>query len=591
MRGVSIRKKLLYLIIFFVVIPMFLVPVLTYNRYESILKDKINITTQQMLSQTSNNMDNAIENMIAASNMLCLDKELIDILQKENDNNVWDKHINDTKVAGKIANAQIATLYPYNSYIAVIDFNNNMYYSYSYPIDGSYNEIVSEKWFKKTVDMNGYMLWMAPAYKYMNSGEENRNDIVMSRLIMDENSKKSCGVIVIRLEKDMKLNSFMNSDSGVKGAKLFLVNEENDIVLSSTNEEKDKVLSDILAADQISQSGKGSFGKKVDNVNFVVNYYTVQKTGWKFVQIIPYDNLMKEVDGLRNFNYLTNMVFVLLFIVITYIISWGITNPLHRLSILMKKVPDGNFNIRANIRGNDEVASLGRSFNIMVEEIDSLITKLKYEYELREKLRLEALQAQINPHFLLNTLNGIKWMANINGDVDVGNTIASLGYLLETTIGKNEEMITLSQEIKCIDSYVLLQRMRYGDKFNIEYDIDEKLLQYKVPCLLLQPIVENSIIHGLRDRDNGGLITVTVKSESGNVIIEVKDNGRGMGSGMLERILQEDNLQSGRFSNIGVKNVNERIKLTYGQQYGINIVSRENWGTIVSMKLPEKEVG
>ncbi len=227
----------------------------------------------------------------------------------------------------------------------------------------------------------------------------------------------------------------------------------------------------------------------------------------------------------------------------------------------------------------------------MVKEIDRLIKQLEEEHKMRERMYFETLQMQINPHFLFNALNAIKWMAIMKGQNEIGTTIAALGKLLETTLSKNGEIISLSEEIQCIDSYVLLQKMRYGDKFDIRYSIDETILSYKVPRLILQPLVENAIIHGFEDMELRGVITINGYKQSNVLFIEVIDNGRGMSPEKIDQILK-GLYKSNKFNNnIGLKNINDRIKLYFGPDYGLAIRSEEGKGTLVRICLPLTQEG
>jgi LytS/YehU family sensor histidine kinase len=208
---------------------------------------------------------------------------------------------------------------------------------------------------------------------------------------------------------------------------------------------------------------------------------------------------------------------------------------------------------------------------------------------LMRDAELRVLQAQINPHFLFNTLNSIKWMAAVNGAENVSNMIAALGSLLEATLGRKKELITLADEFNCLQNYVLLQKMRFGDKFDIVIQAQETILDYKVPQLILQPIVENSIIHGFEDMDSGGLITVKADQFDDCLLIEIQDNGKGMDPKTAGMLLSDINEQKGRFSNIGLKNVHDRIKLRYGPGFGLDVTSEKSKGTLITVKLPSKK--
>lgn len=587
----SIRNRLICSIIVFVILPMFFIPIIVYDTYKNILESKINASTQQTLSQLASNINAAIDNLIAASNMLSLDNELIDILRKEDYVSEWEKFNEESKVTNKLANAKNSVLYPYDADIVIFDLKgNNIYSSTVYGFNKKYDDIKNQYWFKKTVNMNGYMFWMSPLGKYIDINDFCKNNIAMARLIKGDRSLGGYGVLLISLYPQSKLVSMFKTINLPEGTHLFVIDESGTIILTDNLSMIGGHLDESFSPNMVSDYS-GSLTMNIDGEKMVINYHTISKVNWKVIQVTPYDALMKEVVQLWNYNILINSLFVVTLMAISILLSTAITRPLYRLSLLMKEISKGNFNIEAPVKGNDEVSQLSRTFNIMVKEIDRLIKQLEEEHKMRERMYFETLQMQINPHFLFNALNAIKWMAIMKGQNEIGTTIAALGKLLETTLSKNGEIISLSEEIQCIDSYVLLQKMRYGDKFDIRYSIDETILSYKVPRLILQPLVENAIIHGFEDMELRGVITINGYKQSNVLFIEVIDNGRGMSPEKIDQILK-GLYKSNKFNNnIGLKNINDRIKLYFGPDYGLAIRSEEGKGTLVRICLPLTQEG
>lgn len=586
----SIRQRMLYSIICFVIIPMIFVPIITFKTNEKILEDKINASTQQTLAEIAKNIDNIIDSMVAASNVICLDEELIDCLSKDEYSSDYEWYTEKKKkIDGKITNTQNSSLYSYNSDVAIIGFDGVLYSASSYSVLKKYEDIVKSEWYNQVIDMNGYMFWMAPAGEYFNLTGKEKHNIAMARLIKDF-SGRGQGVLLISVYPKMRLGSIFKSKDRIDETQMLLLNNDNRIIFSDGLILDEKSIDENFFNENLVDQ-RNSFIYHIDNQEIVINYYTVSKTGWKIVEMTPYESLTKEIKELRWYNIAINLAFMVALIAISILLSWSITNPLYKLSLLMKEVPKGNFSVRFNVKGNDEVAGLGKSFNVMVQEINRLISQLEDVHKQREQARLEALQAQINPHFLLNTLNSIKWMATMSGAENVSQMISALGSILETSLYSNDEMIPLEQEVKYISNYLLLQKMRYGDRFSMETEISENILSYNLPCFILQPLVENAIIHGFEDVESGGLIIIRGRKEEDGIIIEVEDNGKGIPEDELENLLSADNRTRGRFSNIGIKNVEERIRLNYGNGFGLEIISKEGEGTIVMLKLPISEGG
>jgi len=282
------------------------------------------------------------------------------------------------------------------------------------------------------------------------------------------------------------------------------------------------------------------------------------------------------------------LILVLITVIIVYFISNNMSRPLINLKKALSEVSAGNLMVRVDVNSKDEIGDVGSSFNNMIVEIRNLISKVHEEHLMREKARLEALQAQINPHFLFNTLNTIKWASIMSKADNIARLIGALGKLLEVSVNRGSEFITVSEETECLKSYILIQRARYNDKFKINYSIDPDTLCYKVPKLILQPLVENSILHGFEDKEGLGIVDVRIEKSQTLLLICVADNGVGIPQEKIETLLleTENNKEKGRFSGIGLRNVDERIKLYYGDDYGIEIKSVVESGTTVIVTLP-----
>lgn len=579
----TIKRMMLYSIICFVILPILIMPFITSKLYENILEKKINASAQQSLTQIANSLEVVINNMAASSTILCSDKKIQEVLQKPTSNSSWDEVQNENQMQEKMANVLNTTLMPYSSNIIIIG-NNGRIYSNGKKL--SYDEVIQEKWYKDTVSIGGSISWLAPAGKYFTFMEnEEGSSIGLARVIQDD-LNGICGVLVITLDiqsRNLALFNFQNLDSS---SGLYLISQEADIIYpKNQNLNRDSFKSEFLS-DNLNELN-GSRITDIAGRKMVVNYRTINKTGWKVFQMIPYDSLTNELKNLRLSHIFINLALMLILIIIAIVISTSIAGPLHKLSILMSEVPKGNFNVRMKVKGKSEIAQLGNSFNGMVKEMENLIHELQTAYQLREKARLEALQAQINPHFLFNTLNSIRWMATLSGAQNVSDMIAALTDLLDSTLYRKDEMIELSEEIQCLKNYVLLQKMRYGEKFDIMYELPEELQNYKVPILILQPLVENSIIHGFRQKDHGGIITIKGEINSEGVSILVTDNGRGMNDEVLMGVLDTDSEKKGKFNRIGLKNVHDRLQLLYGKEYGLVIQSREGEGTKIVLSLPK----
>lgn len=244
---------------------------------------------------------------------------------------------------------------------------------------------------------------------------------------------------------------------------------------------------------------------------------------------------------------------------------------------------EGKFSTKVQVNRNDEIGNLIKKFNEMDDKISTLIEE-NYISSIREKEAIiMSLNIQLNPHFLYNTLNIINWIAIENNEKEISKMIISLSSMLRYTAHNNEEISDFKKDLEWLKKYIYIMQNRFENKFNVFYEIDEDVEFYKVPKLFLQPFVENSIIHGFSMIDSGGSLKITGRLEGEMVYFSVEDNGRGMDNKRIKEVMETNT------DNIGIRNVNNRIKLIYGDKYGVTIQSEINRGTRITINLPKSE--
>lgn len=274
-----------------------------------------------------------------------------------------------------------------------------------------------------------------------------------------------------------------------------------------------------------------------------------------------------------------------------WIISGSISRPIRELYKMTKSISEGNLDVRIENKNVDEIAALGRSFNIMTEKIKELLENSIKEQKTLKKTELKLMQAQINPHFLYNTLDTIVWMAEGNKSEEVIEIVKALSSFFRVTLSKGRDLITVQEEVEHIRSYLIIQKIRYRDIMKYDIEIDHELNEYRILKLTLQPLVENALYHGIKNKREGGTIRIRgFKGSENNVIFTVEDDGAGISEERLKNIqaeLENDNSKIViKESGFGLNNVHKRLKLNYGPQYGLNIKSEFKKGTLVSVNIP-----
>ncbi|SDM25236.1 sensor histidine kinase [Paenibacillus jilunlii] len=317
---------------------------------------------------------------------------------------------------------------------------------------------------------------------------------------------------------------------------------------------------------------------------------TLDLTGWKIVGVAYYDEIVTTKRDLNHFLAWFLGVVIVGVIVLSILLSWLIASPIRKLERTVKLVGEGDLNTPIHVSGAYEVEQLSRRFNMMLQRIRQLMDQIIYEQETKRKGELEVLQSQINPHFLYNTLNSVIRLAERGKTDEVVTMIQSLSKFFRISLSKGKNMITMQEELDHIRHYLVIQSFRFKNKFRYEIRAEEEVLAYQTIKLILQPIVENALYHGIEMLPDEGLITITAGLQEGLIVIRVSDNGLGMSKETLGTLLSGGG-KSSSGSGVGVRNVNERIGLVYGREYGLAFESELEEGTTVTICFPAVKAG
>nr|WP_277468755.1 MULTISPECIES: sensor histidine kinase [unclassified Paenibacillus] len=312
---------------------------------------------------------------------------------------------------------------------------------------------------------------------------------------------------------------------------------------------------------------------------------TVKETGWKIVGVAYYDEIVTTKRDLNQFLIWFLAAVILCVIAVSVLLSWLIASPIRKLERTVKQVGDGDLNTPINVSGAYEVEQLSKRFNLMLQRIRQLMDQIIYEQETKRKGELEVLQSQINPHFLYNTLNSVVRLAERGKNDEVITMIQSLSKFFRISLSKGNNIITVQEELDHIRHYLVIQSFRFKNKFRFEIRAQEEVLPFQTIKLILQPIVENALYHGIEMSPDEGLVRITAELQDDLIIIKISDNGIGMSKETLNTILSGGG-KSGSGSGVGVRNVNERIGLYYGREFGLAFESELEEGTTVTIVFP-----
>ncbi|GGF89149.1 histidine kinase [Paenibacillus albidus] len=313
---------------------------------------------------------------------------------------------------------------------------------------------------------------------------------------------------------------------------------------------------------------------------------TLPQTGWKIVGVAYYDEIVTTKRDLNQFLAWFLAAVILGVIIVSVLLSARIARPIRKLERTVKLVGEGDLHTPINVSGAYEVEQLSKRFNLMLQRIRQLMEQIIYEQETKRKGELEVLQSQINPHFLYNTLNSVIRLAERGKTDEVITMIQSLSRFFRISLSKGSNIITVQEELDHIRHYLVIQSFRFKNKFRYEITARDEVLQVQTIKLILQPLVENAIYHGIEMMPDEGLISIDARLQGELVVIRISDNGLGMSPERLGMILSGSKSSSG--SGVGVKNVNERIGLYYGREYGLSFESEIEEGTTVTITFPAR---
>lgn len=581
----KIRNRLLIFFLVITFLPITTLGIFANLIYTKILENKVNQHTDQMIKQIELNIDNHIKSVENILMYISSSEDIISFLQQSKDDN--SKEIYDLEARIR-RNLKVYT--DVNSEIfGLLVVNNN-------------DKYISNELEKKTRDSLMKEIWYTGAINeseksYFFSNPIGRNlkpyksysaeDIIsISKAVIDKNTNESIGVVMADINLKKFDDIISDNNIGEKGF-FYLLDNNNNIVYSPVNPTIYRINSNKF------NNKKDSFIYSINNETFKIMYTTSSVTGWKTIGVFSFKDITKDITGMERFTLIIAIITSLLAVFFSLLFTKSIVTPIRELRTLMKGVESGDLDLKfEEHKYSNEFGELGHSFNHMVSEIKQLINMVYEEQRSKRKAEIETLQAQIKPHFLYNTLDTIAWMAEDYNAKDIVKLVSALTKVFRIGLNKGKEVIKLRDEIEHINSYLIIQKYRYEDKLSYEINFHKDILDILILKLITQPIVENAIYHGIKEKRGKGEISINFTKVVDEIIITVEDNGAGISEEKLQNInsmLETSNsfyIDSGSGSGYGISNVNTRIKLSYGQNYGLRYYSKLGVGTKVEIRLP-----
>lgn len=565
------------LMIFSVIVSSFI-----YEKiYDNITSKKVSELSVQTLYTIKSNINSMIQNISNNSRIIISNQDIQSILKDSRN--------------GKDNNSQIA-MYTYLS--SIIDSMNNVSSIYIYDNFGNkyYIDKQSKKcfkldriedayWYNTAMEKKGYYILR------LNAGEKsniniNQNYVSFIRVINDMKSQKPIGTLVINIDESYFVNCYKDIISE-NGTNILLMNENNEYIVNPKEGHDFNQISELVTKElekYSKEKGYNSIIEKVRGQDYIFSFLKIEDYNWTIVSKIPFKELSKESNTFYFMTFIVTIINGILMFIGAISISRLITNPIKKLLRSMKGIENGEFK-KVNIEvGNDEIGKLRDGYNIMIFEIEKLINRIVDEQKVKRKAELSVLQAQVKPHFLYNTLDAMGYLALSGKSDKVYEALEALGGYYRTSLSKGREVITVGEEIDIVKNYFLLQKLRYGDIFTDTYEVAPKVLNFKILKLVLQPIAENALYHGIKPKGEKGIIKLKVDLVGKLMKISIEDNGVGMTEEELEKVMN-DKINNNNLS-FGLRGTVERLKIFYGISEVYKIESRKRYGTKVTITIP-----
>lgn len=580
--------KLFFFITALVVLPLGLVNIFCRNRLEEILQKELSNSVIQNVSRNQSYINDSLMDMAYYSNVFVNDDELRQRLATEQyssyDNTLYFNHILSRTML------ENPTYIRNNAKIILFDNYGRVYSNWSLNYR-DYKFILEEDWVKNSKEKQGYVSWSLFQPSYIEE-EKNEKYISLARTVMENKTEgKEIGTLIISIGQD-EVNELI-MQYAYEDDQAYICIENGDILLATKeNTIEEKVMKEIYHETEEIRSGK--LKRNINNKEYLISYSTFPSP-WKFGEqemklfhFTDYSPIQERIySAMRDINIVIYCALFLM-IILSFFMSRKFVAPVIKLTRKMKEYSFEKEIVGLDLKRNDEIGSLNRGFVQMNNRIQKLLAQLKEENEIKEKYHYESLRAQLNPHFLFNTLNTIRWMAVIRKADNIVESIDAIGNILKYSMSREDKLVSLEEEIQNIHDYIYIHSLRYAEIIDLEVKIENRFLQYKTLKFILQPIVENAVIHGVDGLEQNLKILIDAEQKENVLYLSVKDNGVGIAKDAIEQFECEKHQKKkvSRLTGIGLTNVDAYIRIRFGEQYGLRLQRVEEGGTEIIFRLP-----
>ncbi|MBW5449255.1 HAMP domain-containing protein [Cohnella sp. CFH 77786] len=579
LRKWSFRNKMIVSFVLVSLLPVLIVQTISYYISTEAMKKKIDDLVQVNLLQTSKNLDTSLRAYEDLLFQIFTNDEVIELVKEINDPRA-DLELSKRKLINLLSNYSYAK---FGIRSVAIFTSNGTLICYDQQTGSPYqnlwtgiSDLTRLPLYREAIQLpSGNVITPPARIDTINNKEQYGFHLARKLSDLNRPSLEGIGVAVITvyesvLAQAINLTDSRSHDERKVDNRNFLTDSRDRVVSSPDKQDIGKNISEIRGSSTIS------------------NMYLNEKSGLKIYNLIDQGELFREMHSMQRLSVYSGMAALLVSGVLIYYLSGSLTRSIRKVVRAMKVAQQGVLNVQVESGNRDEISAIAFGFNKMMNTVSELMTETKQAVEKQKEAEIRALEAQINPHFLYNTLDSINWIAIEKEEHQISQMLKGLAQILRYSVKDSNKWVTVKEELNWMNQYVFLQQHRFRSSFRCVVEHDERTLGFRIHKLLLQPFIENSIIHGFEGRRQGGVLRIAVKVvDESSFSIRIEDNGAGIDEVTLQRLNSGKALDhAGKGSGLGIQNVMERLRMYYGVRASCNISSEIGQGTRVTLVLP-----
>ncbi|TXK73510.1 sensor histidine kinase [Paenibacillus sp. N3.4] len=580
-RNRLIRYKIIVIYFPLIFIPLFVLGFVSNQVYTNAIVKKTIKNVSDNSSLIITRISGMLTNVESCANMLTINLNKV-IVEDQPSSSETDTSLQKyTQITNQLSFALL--VFPDVQSAAFIDTSNNVYGSNLY-MEQNKEAVASSEMVKQIDASSGTNMWFPMQRRNYLTHDSQETVMTLGKRIVNIYTGQKLGILIVNI-KESSLSAIYQKIGSIQDGGYFIANEQGIVVSSQHPEELLQEVSDPAMKEWIISSDSTSDLTSFQNGKALVVSSELPAFSWKLISMAPLESLTADTRKITLLIIFIGLVCLFFALLGAGMLSQLIAKPIVGLTKHMKKVKEGTLDLEFQVQSEDEIGLLASGFNAMIRRIQELLTNINFEQKKKREYELALIQAQIKPHFLYNTLDVIYTLSEMGRARDVQRTTKALADFYRVALSKGKETITLEEEVRNVKDYLSIQRIRYSDVFTFDFDIQNEVLSGLIPKLTIQPLVENAIYHGLKTKGSLGHLKVVGEIMDGKLKIAVRDDGVGISADRLQALTNKaDSLEEA--VGYGLRNVNDRIQLYFGEEYGLHIESEEGQGTEVTLWLP-----